>query len=200
MFDIELLNSDLFRWVILPILIFAARVIDVSIGTIRIVFVSKGRKVLAPIFGFVEVIIWLLAISQIMRNLDNIMCYVAYGGGFAMGTFIGLIIEEKLAIGILLIRVITRVDASNLIASLKAQHYGVTSVPAEGPDGKVNVIYSLIRREDLHKVVDIIQQFNPKAFYSIEDVKFVSEGIFPAKAQGYQRGLFNTFQRMRKGK
>lgn len=200
MFEIEFLNSDIFRWVVLPILIFIARVIDVSIGTIRIVFVSKGKKTLAPLFGFVEVIIWLLAISQIMRNLDNFICYIAYGGGFAMGTFVGLLIEEKLALGMVLIRVITRVDAGDLVASLRAQDYGVTSMPAEGPEGKVNIIYSVIRREDLNKVVEIIQRFNPKAFYSIEDVKFVSEGIFPSKTyKGHWKPLY-VFKGMRKGK
>jgi uncharacterized protein YebE (UPF0316 family) len=80
MLEVGFLNSDIFRWIVLPLLIFAARVIDVSIGTMRIVFVSKGKKTLAPILGFVEVIIWLLAISQIMRNLDNVICYIAYGG------------------------------------------------------------------------------------------------------------------------
>ena len=181
MFEVEFLNSDIFRWVVLPLLIFLARVVDVSIGTIRIVFVSKGKKTLAPLFGFIEVIIWLLAISQIMRNLDNVLCYIAYGGGFAMGTFVGLLIEERMAIGTLLIRVITRADAGDLISSLKARNYGVTSIPAEGPSGSVNVIYSVIRREDLKEVVEIIKRFNPKAFYSIEDVKFASDGIFPLK-------------------
>lgn len=200
MFEIEFLNSDIFRWVVLPFLIFTARVIDVSIGTIRIVFVSKGKKTLAPLFGFVEVIIWLLAISQIMRNLDNFICYIAYGGGFAMGTFVGLLIEEKLALGMVLIRVITRVDAGDLVASLRAQDYGVTSMPAEGPEGKVNIIYSVIRREDLKKVVEIIQRFNPKAFYSIEDVKFVSEGIFPLKAYKDHWKPLYVFKGIRKGK
>jgi len=200
MFEVEFLNSDLFRWVVLPILIFTARVFDVSIGTIRIVFVSKGKKTLAPIFGFIEVIIWLLAISQIIRNLDNVICYIAYGGGFAMGTYVGLLIEERLALGTILIRVITRMDAAELIASLKARNYGVTSIPAMGPDGKVNVIYSVIRREDLKTVTEIIKRFNPKAFYSIEDVKFVSEGIFPLNPPFSRRHVRSALRRTRKGK
>ncbi|UCF06138.1 MAG: DUF2179 domain-containing protein [bacterium] len=200
MFEVEFLNSDIFRWIILPLLIFAARVVDVSLGTIRIVFVSKGKKTLAPIFGFIEVIIWLLAISQIIRNLDNVICYIAYGGGFAMGTFVGLLIEERLALGTLLIRVITRMNARDLIASLRTQHYGVTSIPAMGPEGDVNVIYSVIRREDLKKVIDIIKRFNPNAFYSIEDVKFVSEGIFPLKQPASRWYLQSALRWWRKGK
>lgn len=200
MFEAEFLNSDVFRWIVLPVLIFLARVIDVSIGTIRIVFVSKGKKTLAPLLGFVEVIIWLLAISQIIRNLDNIICYIAYGGGFAVGTFVGLLVEEKLAFGMVLIRVITRVGAGDLIASLRVQDYGVTSMLAEGPEGKVNIIYSVIRREDLKEVVEIIQRFNPKAFYSIEDVKFVSEGIFPLKTFKGNWKPLHVFKGVRKGK
>ncbi|HER42916.1 MAG TPA: hypothetical protein ENO08_00460, partial [Candidatus Eisenbacteria bacterium] len=83
------IDSELFKWVVLPLLIILARVIDVTIGTIRIVFVSRGHKVIAPILGFFEVLIWLLAIGQIMRNLSNFMCYIAYGTGFALGTYMG---------------------------------------------------------------------------------------------------------------
>jgi uncharacterized protein YebE (UPF0316 family) len=117
-----------------------------------------------------------------------------------MGTFAGLLIEERLALGSLLIRVITHMDAGDLIASLKAQRYGVTSIPAKGPEGDVNVIYSVIRREDLKKVVEIIKRFNPKAFYSIEDVKFVSEGIFPLKQPASGWYSQSAFRRWRKGK
>ena len=80
----SIMDSELFKWVLLPLLIVIARVIDVSIGTIRIVFVSRGHKIIAPVLGFFEVLIWLLAIGQIMRNLSNFMCYIAYGTGFAL--------------------------------------------------------------------------------------------------------------------
>jgi uncharacterized protein YebE (UPF0316 family) len=80
----QLMDSSIFSWVILPILIFISRIFDVSIGTIRIIFVSRGKKYLAPVLGFFEISIWLLAISQIMQNLDNAICFIAYAGGFAM--------------------------------------------------------------------------------------------------------------------
>ena len=80
----------IFTWVLLPILIFFARILDQSIGTMRLIFLSKGMKHIAPFLGFFEVIIWLLAIGQIMQHLDNWVCYVAYGAGFAMGNFIGI--------------------------------------------------------------------------------------------------------------
>jgi uncharacterized protein YebE (UPF0316 family) len=192
------MDSDLFRWVVLPLLIVLARVIDVSIGTIRIVFVSRGHKIIAPILGFFEVLIWLLAIGQIMRNLSNFMCYIAYGTGFALGTYMGLLIEEKLALGVLLVRIITQKDAGNLLEALRQANYGVTSVPAFGTSGKVDVIFTVIKRSAVDNVLKIINRFNPRAFYSIENVKEVREGIFPSDI--VDKSKLNMLRRFRKGK
>jgi uncharacterized protein YebE (UPF0316 family) len=192
------IDSELFRWVVLPLLIVLARVIDVSIGTIRIVFVSRGHKIIAPILGFFEVLIWLLAIGQIMRNLSNFMCYIAYGTGFALGTYIGLLIEEKLALGVLLVRIITQKDAGDLIETLRKAKYGVTSVPAYGTSGRVDIIFTVIKRSAVENVLRIINRFNPRAFYSIENVKEVREGIFPDDI--VDRSKLNMLRRFRKGK
>lgn len=174
-------SSEIFKWIVLPLLIFAARILDVSLGTVRIVFVSRGLKYLAPLVGFFEVIIWLLAIRVIIQNLNNVACYIAYGAGFAMGTFIGLQIEKKIAIGNSLIRVITQKDATELIQHLREKNYGLTSIDAQGVKGKVHVIYIIIRRHDIENVAGIIREFNPQAFYTIEDIQLVSRGIFPLK-------------------
>ena len=198
MFESNLLDSGLFTWVMLPLLIFLARIVDVSISTVRIVFLSRGHKAIAPLLGFFEVIIWLLAISTIIRNLSNVLCYIAYGGGFAMGTYVGLRIEEKLAVGSMLVRVITRTDASSLVDSLKAADYGVTVIPAEGATGKVSVIYTVIRRRCLADVVRLIEQFNPRAFYTVENVRAVQEGVFTSDA-GMLAGM-HPLKRLRKGK
>jgi len=115
MFELNTNNIDIFAWVILPILIFLARVCDVSIGTIRIIFVSKGIKYLATFLGFFEILIWLMAISQIMQNLTNVYYYLFYAGGFSTGIFVGILIDEKLSIGTVSVRIITRTDASKLI-------------------------------------------------------------------------------------
>jgi uncharacterized protein YebE (UPF0316 family) len=112
-------DSWVFTWIVLPILIFCARICDVSIGTLRVVFISRGNKYFAPIMGFFEVIIWLLAIGQIMEHLSNVLCYVAYGGGFAMGNYVGMRIEERLSMGQLVLRIITRADAARLIETLR---------------------------------------------------------------------------------
>jgi len=193
-------QSEAFTFILLPVLIFLARVFDVSFGTIRIIFISRGRKYLAPVIGFFEILIWLVAIGKVMQNLSNVFCYVAYAGGFAAGNFMGMWIEEKLAMGTLIVQIVTKQDASALIESLRASGYGVTAVPAQGTTGKVHIVYSVIKRSALKDVVAIIKKFNPKAFYSIEDVKFASEAIFPLIKTGNSRSIYELLKLRRKGK
>jgi len=179
-----LVNSGFFTWLILPLLIFVARVIDVSLGTIRLIFISRGLKHLAPIVGFFEILIWLVAIGQIMKNLSNVMCYIAYAGGFAMGNFVGLSIAEKLSLGIILVRVLTRKDARELVESFNAADYPVTSVDGQGSHGPVKLVFTILPRRDVHNVVHLIKKFNPQAFYSVEDIGFVEKGVFPPRKNG----------------
>ncbi len=174
-------DSSLFTYVVLPLLIFMARITDVTIGTIRIVMISKGAKKWAPFLGFVEIFIWLLAMTKIFQNLDNWICYFAYAGGFATGNYIGLIIEEKLAVGIVKIQIITRNNADKLIENLKEAGYGITHHAAQGSNDFVSIIYSIIKRHEIGKVEKIIKATNPQAFYSIEDVKTVSHQVYPIK-------------------
>ncbi|CAG0948369.1 MAG: hypothetical protein MPEBLZ_00713 [Candidatus Methanoperedens nitroreducens] len=196
----NIINSGTFSLIILPILIFLARIVDVTFGTIRIIFVSRGLKWLAPIFGFFEIMIWLFAIGQVFSNMTNITYYVAYAGGFACGNFVGIWIEEKMAIGTMVVRIITKKDGIQLIEFLKTEGFGVTSIEAEGATGKVKIIYTIIKRRDLQQIVGIIKRFNPKAFYSIEEVRSAAEGIFPPEKQGLM-GNFTGFSRlMRPGK
>jgi uncharacterized protein YebE (UPF0316 family) len=181
-------------WVILPFLIFLSRILDQSIGTLRVIFVSKGLKRLAPFFGFFEVIIWLLAVAQVMKHLNNPMSYLAYGAGFAMGNYIGILIEEKLSLGTLLVRVIPKKDTTELISHLRGEGFGVTVVDAEGAKGQVKIIFTIIKRKYVGKVVQAINQFNPNAFYTIEEIKAVKDGYFgipiQPKGMGLREGIF----------
>jgi len=171
-------NSDAFTFIFLPLFIFLARICDVTLDTIRIIFVSKGMRKIAPLIGFFEILIWLMAISKIMQNLDNWACYVAYAGGFATGNYFGMFVEEKLAIGHEMIRVITRADASQLINELRENGYGVTSVKAEGADGDVGILYIIARRSMIKDILLLINKHNPLAFYTIESIKFVNKNVF----------------------
>jgi len=176
--SIPLSNPEIYSLVLLPIFIFFARIADVSIGTLRIMFISKGLKYLAPFVGFFEILIWLIAIGQIFQNLTNPIYYISYAAGFAAGTFVGIVIENKLSIGTELVRIITQKEAPKLVESLEKAGYIVTHDDVSGRGGKVKIIYVVIDRHDAPSVVNIIKKYNPKAFYSIEDVKFVSEKVF----------------------
>jgi uncharacterized protein YebE (UPF0316 family) len=183
-------DSSVFTYFVLPLLIVLARVCDVTIGTMRIIVLSRGHKYLAPMLGFFEVLIWITVMAKIMQNMHNPICYIAYAGGFALGNFVGIIVEERIAIGKVVIRVITTQDATQLIAGLRSGGYGVTSIPAQGSTGLVHLIYTVVKRSHLEGVEEIIRNFNPHAFYSIEDVRYVSEGVFPKGLPFYKQKLF----------
>jgi uncharacterized protein YebE (UPF0316 family) len=172
-------DTNLFNYLILPLMIFFARICDVTFGTFRIVMVAKGQKFIAPILGFFEVGIWIVVIGKIMQSMDNWICIIAYASGFATGNFIGLLIEDKIAMGIVKIQIITVEAATNLISSLVASGYGITHHEANGANGKVSIIYSIINRKQIPVIVEMIGKHNPDAFYTIEDVKFVNRGIIP---------------------
>jgi len=190
----------LYAWVILPMLIFFARVCDVTLGTIRIIFVSKGIKYLAPIIGFFEVLLWLLAIGQIMQNLNNVFYFLFYAGGFAAGNFVGIIIDEKLSIGTVGIRVIPKNDVSLLIDALRKAKFSITSADAEGDNGPVKIIYSIIKRKNADLFIKLVKRHDSQAFYSIQDIRYVYD-VFPhIKTSVWRRSMVPTFRFIRKGK
>ncbi|GAB4125299.1 MAG: DUF2179 domain-containing protein [Raineya sp.] len=169
------ISESTFQWVILPLTIFLARITDVSIGTVRILLMMNGRKHLATFLGFCESLIWVTVIAAIFKLVNNPLAYVAYAGGYATGTFIGMTLESKLAVGKVLVRFITRQDATKLLQHLRQTHYGFTSVQAQGHKGNVNLIFSVIERKDLKDLVRIVRSYHPKAFYSVEATKYASE-------------------------
>ena len=170
-------NTEMVSYILVPILILLIRVADVSIGTLRIIFISRGIRYFAAILGFFEVLIWLFAISQIMQNLNSPIHYIAYAAGFGIGNFVGISIDRKLSLGNRTVRIITRKDATDLVRSLREQGYGVTSVDGEGVSGPVKLIFTIVRRHQAVQVIEIVRKFNPNAFFTVEDMRFVQENI-----------------------
>jgi uncharacterized protein YebE (UPF0316 family) len=190
------ISQGLFLYIILPILIFLARIVDVSIATLRIMFVMSGKKFLAPILGFFESFIWLVAISQIFQNIDNAFSYLAFAGGYATGTFVGMLIEEKLALGNVVVRIITRRDANALIEHFRNTKFYYTNIPAEGREGQVNILFMVIKRHQLKEIIDTIKHYNPRAFYTVESVKKVrDEEISTLDTRSDRFRLFNLKRR-----
>ena len=171
-------DAPIFTWVILPVLIFCSRIFDQSVGTLRMIFVAKGYKSLAPLFAFFESLIWLVVIGEIFKHLDNPLCYVAYAGGYAMGNYVGMLLDERLSLGNVIIRVILNVETQDLIDQLKAANYGLTLLDAEGGKGKVKVVFSIVKRAEVKDFVGIINKFSPQSFYTIEEIRSVNKGVF----------------------
>jgi len=171
---------DWYAWVILPFLVFASRVADVTLGTLRIIFTSRGRRNLAPLLGFVEVFIWIVMVSQIVKNAHSLTAYLGYAAGFATGTYVGMLIEERMAMGILVVRIILAQMAKELTSALRQAGFGVTSVDGDGAHGPVKVLYTVVPRKNLAKVTSIIHQVSPGTFFVVEEVRSTEMGIFPA--------------------
>jgi uncharacterized protein YebE (UPF0316 family) len=184
-------SSVLLRYFIIPILICLARICDVTLGTIRIIMVSKGMKSLATGLAFFEIMIWLFAIGQIMQNLSNFANYIAYATGYAIGNYVGVCMEEKLSLGMVMLRIIIKKKADDLIAFLKSGGYGVTRMKAEGACGPVDVIFTIIKRRKCKTVVEIIKKFNPNAVYTIEEVKYANTAPFMHNDIRYNFHLFS---------
>jgi uncharacterized protein YebE (UPF0316 family) len=170
------ISESIFSYVLLPLLIFCARIFDVSINTIRIIYVLGGRRLTATVLGFFESFIWLMAIRQIFEHLDNWICYVAYPGGFAMGILVGMIIEERIAYGKVIVRIITRKDVTELITYLNRNQFRYTKVVAEGPDGHESLVFTVLERESLEKLLSEMKAILPSAFYTVERVNRAGEG------------------------
>lgn len=194
------MNNEVTQAIVLGLLVFVARIADVTLGTMRIVFISRGQKFLAPVLGFFEILIWLFALRVVMSNLTNVSYYVLFAGGFAAGTFVGLWVEEKLALGVRIIRIVTKSDATELITVLRRDGHGVTSLDAEGSEGPVHVLFSIAKRKNLSSLIRRVRDFNPRAFYSIEDVEFVSSGVFAAQESFVGRGRRSLSRALAKSK
>ncbi len=172
------MDFDVFNWVILPILIFLSRLGDVTMATLRHIFISKGLKKIVPILGFFEVLIWLVAMRQVFSHLDNVACFIAWAAGFSAGTYLGMFIEERLAIGTQIIRIITNEPIDKLINEFKNNHQGITIVDGQGAMGPVKLIFTIVKRTNKQFVLGLIHMHTPGAFYSIEDVKNAEHGVF----------------------
>jgi uncharacterized protein YebE (UPF0316 family) len=176
--------------VVLPLLIFCARLFDQSMGIMRIIMATKGFTLPAFFFGFFESFVWLLAIGQIMSRVNNFYYYFVFAFGFACGNVCGIFIEKKLSIGFVVIRVIFVKDAEESIKELRDNGFCLTVVDAMGMKQPVKLVYSAIHRNQTEKFLDILKTNNPNAFFTIEDVKQVKEGYF----SGSRRSL-NPFNR-----
>lgn len=174
---------DTYPWA-LPLAIFFGRICDVTLGTLRILFVSKGEKKIAPLIGFVEVFIWVVIIAQVLSRANDLLSFVAYAGGYAAGTYVGLCIEERIGYGFAKFRVFTLQNGHDLMKLLNKKGYGSTMVHGEGSVAEIDIVETVISRQNTKIVEKIIKDFDPKAFWLVEDVRAKQLGIF-SKRQSF---------------
>jgi uncharacterized protein YebE (UPF0316 family) len=170
-----------FSFSFLPVLVFFAELSVVTLFTLRIIFLSRGKKFLAPVIGFFEVTIWLFAIGQVMQNLHSPGCFLGFASGFTLGNYLGVLIEKRLALGTVVVRTVTHRNAAVLISNLQEAQYGVTSLDAEGARGPVKVVFTVVRRRELDTVLSIIRRFDPEAFYSVDEIQEARSNLHPER-------------------
>lgn len=179
---------DIYPW-LLPIVIFFGRICDVTLGTLRIIFVSKGERTKAPIVGFFEVFIWVVVISQLFAHANNIVAYLAYAAGYAAGNYVGILVENKIAFGFQLFRVYTKKNGSELTKLLNSNGFGSTLIRGEGAVSEVDIIETVVARKAQKKVVEIINKFDPNTFYLVGDIRSKQKGIFSINAAAGMPGI-----------
>jgi uncharacterized protein YebE (UPF0316 family) len=164
----------------LPIIIFLLRVTDMSLDTLRVLYVIRGRKPLAWVLGFFQSALWVVAITSVLSNLDNLFNVVGYASGFATGNVVGMLIEEQLAIGFGHLRIISSRRGNAIVAALRNAGYAVTELPGRGKDGTVTVISCSVRRRDIERVLRVVYDIDSEAFLTVEDIRPLHRGYWRA--------------------
>lgn len=161
-------------------MIFGLRVADMSLDTIRVLFVMRGKKLLTWVLGFVQSVIYIVAISSVLTKMDNVINVLAYAAGFATGNVLGLIIEGKLAIGHILVTIISSHRGTFIAERLRASGYAVTEISGRGKNGTVFELHVSVLRKDVPNVETIVLEADPQAFVTAEDVRPVRRGFWRA--------------------
>lgn len=174
---------------LLPLGIFCAELTVVTLSTIRIIFVSRGQKTLAALLGFFEILLWLFAIGQIMKNLDSPPCHIAFALGFTLGNYLGVWLEGVLAMGKLSVEIVSPQAIEPLVSMLSSHGFGLTFHPGMGKLGPVQVINTVIRRRDLDHVSGLIRQTDPKAFFAVSEIQETERGVFPHQSGGWWKSV-----------
>ncbi len=162
------------------LVIFLLRVADMSLDTMRMLFVVRGKKPIAWILGFLQSLVFVIAISTVLANLNNIMNVIGYAAGFATGNVLGMYIEERLAIGHIAMRVISSKNGSLIAEALRKGGFAVTEIQARGKDGKVAILNSSILRKDVGRFDDLVTKTEPRAFVTAEDIRPIHRGFWRA--------------------
>lgn len=159
-----------------PLFIFLLRICDVSIATVRLLNAVRGRKFIAAGLGFFEILIWVVAIGTVVRHLDSPLLVIGYAAGFAAGNFVGITIEEKLALGLAEVRVISRTAGVEIAEALRSLGFGVTEMLGQGREGRVEILHTIVKRRSLKRLTNEVERWDPDAFVVVEEPTSIQRG------------------------
>lgn len=164
---------------LLYIIIFCAKIIEVSISTIRLVFINKGERVKGAVLGFAEIMIWLIVVSSVLNNIteDPIKVFI-YAAAFSLGNYLGVTIESKIAVGLASIQVVVNLEDGEVLADiLREQGYGVTIIEGKGKNESIkNLLFIQLKRKKIPEAIILIKQHNPEAYITVNDIKSMLGG------------------------
>jgi uncharacterized protein YebE (UPF0316 family) len=164
-------------------LIFAARVLDMSMSTIRLLLIVRGKRFQAAAIGFFEVVIYVLALNMVVKNLDNIFNLLAYSLGFAFGNYVGSYVEEKMALGHVTVQVIPKGKDANMASELRNRGYGVTVVTGTGREGPRQLLIITVMRKRLPELMRVIDELDRDSFVTVMDTQSIHGGFWGKKAK-----------------
>ncbi|MEM2192248.1 MAG: DUF5698 domain-containing protein [Candidatus Hadarchaeales archaeon] len=164
-------------------MIFLARLVDVSMGTLRMILLVRGRREIAAISSFFEITIWVLAVSRVITQLDRWYYIVAFALGFAAGNFCGSYLEEKIALGYTFAYIVPK-NPKKLTRELRRADFGVTVLYGEGLKGPEPVLNVILKRRETKKLLEILKKSDPRAFITLLDVRAERGGYFGGMRKG----------------
>lgn len=172
-------NFDIISYLLLPALIFLARLADVTVATVKLMFVVNNARKMAAILGFFEALITIMALSRIMQDASNLLAFVMYAAGFASGTYVGMWIESKMAYGSVLIRIISKEMPEELFQYLSEKKYNFSLVDGYDAFGNTRVLFTVCKRSNTQDMLNHLEQIAPQALYTVESVKQASLNLIP---------------------
>lgn len=169
------------------LLIFCLRIVDVSVGTLRVMYMVRGERRKAVPLAFFESLIWVFAISRIMKQVDNVANMAAFAAGFAAGTLVGMTLERWIASGFVLLRVISDVGREKLAGEVRSAGFGVTVLTGEGREGEQEILFIVALRRRAQELLALIRRVDDGAFVTMEPVQKAMGGYVPATASSQMR-------------
>lgn len=167
-----------------PFVIFAMRIVDVSMGTVRLIVMVRGQRVTAALIGFVEVLMWIVAVGYALQHLDSAYHIIGYAAGFATGNFVGVTVEERLALGLVVVRAIIPDEADGTTARVLRDHgYAVTELQGQGREGPVDVLNTVVARREAPAVIDVIETHVPRSFVTVEEIRTTRRGYIRPRSR-----------------